>query len=283
MKYPLVKRLSRQLRGRWRARTLAEHGVAIVAQTKNGLLAVQPGDFNVSRALLEHGEYDWKAILWLQRLIAPGARMIFAGAHIGALLVPLALACPECEVLAFEPSPRNFRLLNMNLALNHLSAVQTRHVALGATAGRTGFTENPINSGNSRVCRDARELVVEVRPLDQDVPATWASIDLMVMDVEGSEVAAMRGARDTLRRTRHLYVEFAPEQLREQHASAAEFVELAAEHFRSAYIFSDTIQFLGPDEFAPSLIGLQHQRGLLRNVLFCQDEVLNPGLIGVPT
>ena len=282
MKTPLFKRLSRQWRGRLRCRSLAAHGVAIVAQTRNGLLAVQPGDFSVSRELLEHGEYDWKSIQWLKRLLAPGARMIFAGAHLGALLVPLALACPGCEVLAFEPSPRNLRLLKMNLALNHLESVRVRNVALGATRGRTGFVENRINSGNSHVAQDAGEIEVDIAPLDGEVPADWPRIDLMVMDVEGSEVAAMRGAHATLARTRYLYVEFAPEQLSEQDSSAAEFLDIAARQFRSAYIFSHAIQYLGPSEFVPYLTGLQHQRALLLNVLLCKDETLNPALTGMP-
>lgn len=282
MKSPLVKRLSRQLRGRWRARTLGSHGIALVADTRNGLLAVQPGDFNVSRALLEHGEYDWKSILWLQRLLQPGSRLIFAGAHIGALLVPLARACPAGEVLAFEPSPRNFRLLQMNLALNHVTTAQLRNVALGSAAGTIGFTENAINTGNSRVARGAGELTVDLQTLDANLPGAWPLIDLMVMDVEGSEVAALRGGGDTLRRTRHLYVEYAPEQLREQNATPAEFLEEAARHFRSAYVFRDSIQFLGPDEFVPYLLGLQHQRALLLNVLFCQDPAVHPALLDMP-
>jgi hypothetical protein len=38
VKNHVLKRLSRKIRGHWQARWLAPHGIAILAQTKNGLL-----------------------------------------------------------------------------------------------------------------------------------------------------------------------------------------------------------------------------------------------------
>lgn len=90
MRNPYIKRLSRRLRGRWRAKSLGEHAIAIVAETKNGRLSVHAGDFNVSRSLLENGEYDWQQITWLKQLLDAKSRVIFAGAHIGAVLIPVA-------------------------------------------------------------------------------------------------------------------------------------------------------------------------------------------------
>ncbi len=58
-------------------------------ETKNGRLCVQAGDFNVSRSLLENGEYDWPQISWLKQLLDAKSRVVFAGAHIGAVLIPL--------------------------------------------------------------------------------------------------------------------------------------------------------------------------------------------------
>jgi FkbM family methyltransferase len=281
VKNPIIKRLSRRLRGSWRTRSLASHGIAIVAQTKNGLLAVQPGDFNVSRELLAHGEYDWQQIKWLTKLVDAESRLVFAGAHIGALLVPIAMASGARSILAFEPSPRNFRLLTMNLCLNGLSRVVTRNIALGCQAGKLHFTENPINTGNSRIAETTGELIVDVDTLDRCVPAGWDVIDLVVMDIEGSEVAAMRGACEALAKTRCLYVEFAPEQLREQGSNAAEFLELVSRHFKSAYVFGAPVVFLGPAQFTRHLESLQHREGLLLNILFTQDSQADPARMSV--
>jgi len=247
-----------------------------VAETKNGLLAVPAGDFNISRALLMKGEYDWPQIIWLNAMLGAASRVVFAGAHIGALLIPIVRHSATREVVAYEPSPRNFRLLTMNLQLNGIDGVITFNTALGEKPGKIQFTENSINTGNSRVAPSDGEITVDMETLDRTIAADWDSIDLIVMDTEGSEVAAMRGALSTLARTRNLYVEFSPDQLREQGSGAAEFVETVEKYFKSAYVFGAPVLFLGPGEFAGHLKGLQHCRSLLLNVLFTQDIEANP-------
>jgi hypothetical protein len=168
------------------------------------------------------------------------------------------------------------------LRLNEIEGVVAMNTALGSGAGKIQFTENSINTGNSRVAPADGEITVKLDTLDRTIPADWVSIDLIVMDTEGSEVAAMRGARMSLARTENLYVEFSPEQLREQRSSAIEFVETVEKYFKSAYVFGTPIVFLGPDKFAEHLKGFQHHRSLLLNVLFTQDLAPNPQRMSSP-
>jgi hypothetical protein len=93
----------------------------------------------------------------------------------------------------------------------------------------------------------------------------------------------MRGAQLSLARAKNLYVEFSPEQLREQGSSAIEFVATVEKYFKSAYVFGNPIVFLGPEKFAEHLKGLQHHRGLLLNVLFTQDLAANPQRMSSPS
>ena len=103
-----------------------------------------------------HGEYDWPQITWLNALLGAGSRVIFAGAHIGAVLIPIVRHAAIRAVVAYEPSPRNFRLLTMNLQLNGIDGVVTFNTALGERCGSIQFTENSINTGNSRVAPSTR-------------------------------------------------------------------------------------------------------------------------------
>jgi FkbM family methyltransferase len=276
MKNPYLKRLTRRLRGRWSNRLLGEHGIAILADTLNGRLAVPAGDFNVGRSLLQNGEYDWPQITWLKPILSKNSRVVFAGAHIGAVLIPLIAAAGSSSVIAYEPSPRNFKLLTMNLSLNGMHGVRALNAALGDHAGDIQFTENAINTGNSRIAASGGEITVKLATLDATVPKEWNSLDLIVMDTEGSEVAAMRGAASTLAKTANFYVEFSPQQLREQGSSAIEFAESVEKYFKSAYVFGASILFLGPGKFGEYLKGLQHSRSLLLNILFTQDVEANP-------
>lgn len=271
MKMPLHKRISRQLRSRLRSKVLSAYGIGVVAETRNGALVVDPGDFNVSRQLLTNGEYDWKDVEDLSVLVNSNSRIVVVGAHIGALAIPVALRSGSRAVLAYEASPRNFKLLKMNLALNGLGYVQALNVAVGDHRGSIRYTESPINTGHSRVSRESGELELPLTTLDASIPSDWDSIDLMIMDIEGSEVNAMRGAPATLERTRYLYVEFSAEHLAEQGSTVAEFADLIGRHFSSAQLFDGSGQRLDRENFGKYLQDVAARRKRILNLLLRRD------------
>ena len=271
------KRISRQIRGRLRARVLAKHGEGILANCKNGLLVVDPKDFGVSRSLLDRGSYDWEAIEWLGQLLHDRSRIVCVGTHIGAVLIPLVLRSGTRNVVAFEPSPKNHRLLTWNLALNGLQDIEVRRCAAGDSAGRVRFSENVINSGGSRISNTGG-VEVEVTRLDQALADTQR-IDLLIMDTEGFEVRAMQGASATLARTESFYVEYAPEQLLDQGSQPAQFIDLAAQHFNSLYVPGPEVRFFPDKSFVPFLRELPESRGLLMNLLFTRDAQPRPELV----
>jgi FkbM family methyltransferase len=270
MYVPLRKRISRAIRGRLRSSLLSNHGIGVLTSTKNGLLVVDPRDFGVSRSLLSVGAYDWPEVCWLAQRIERHSRVVFVGAHLGALLIPIALQTGVRNIVAFEPSPQNYRLLKMNLALNGLSGVEVHNAAAGDREGQIGFTQNEINSGNSRISQSGA-VVVAVTTLDSALQADQTAIDLIVMDVEGFEVHALRGGLETLGRSRSLYVEYAPEQLVEQGSTPAEFVELVATKFSSMHLAGDIPRFFPARTYMQYLSTLPPRRGLLLNLLFSND------------
>jgi FkbM family methyltransferase len=272
-------RVSRKIRGHLRSLTLAKSGIGVVADTRNGVLIVDPRDFGVSSSLLRWGAYDWSSVSWLLPLVNQESRMVFVGAHLGALLVPIALGSQSRSIVAFEPAPRNHRLLKLNLALNGLTDVVVQQRAVGDSQGSIRFTQNTINTGNSRISQTG-EVVVAVTTLDAALPpAAWPHTDLLVMDTEGFEVHAMRGAQRFLEQTRYFYVEFAPEQLAEQGSSTREFLELAASRFDSMYLQGREAKFFPSRTYVPYLKELPPRRGLLLNLLFSNDPRPQPPLL----
>jgi FkbM family methyltransferase len=265
--------LPERLRNRFRQRFLDNHGVGIVTTTRNGTLVVDPKDGEVSRHLLNRGEYGWAGVTMLSRLLTPASRVVFVGAHIGALLIPIVRAAGTRQVLAFEATPRVHKMLLMNLALNDLNEVIAENIAVGARPGRRRFSENRIVKADlTRVTRTKSDIEVTVHTLDATIPRTWDVIDLMVMSDQGREADAMRGAARTLAKTRHLYVDFSPGQLVEQGSTVEEFVELAAGHFKSAYVLGEKKpKFLAQTEFPSYLLDLAARRGTLVNLLLSRD------------
>jgi FkbM family methyltransferase len=284
MKISWRKRILREIRGRLRSRILSKHGFAVLVESRNGVLAVDPADFNVSRTLLRNGEYGMRDVAALSAILADCAdpRLVFAGAHLGSLLVPIVRATSARRIMAFEPSPANLRLLDLNLVLNGIMGVDVQRAAVGDAAGTIRFTHNPTNTGNSRVARDGR-IQVPLVTLDQSPLAAWDGIDLLVMDVEGYEVHAIRGGRTTLARTRYLFVEYAPEQLQEQNSTVDEFLELIAAQFPTMYLLDHAARYFGQRGYVDYLRGLPARRGLLLNLLFCRDEHPDSRLVGLPS
>ncbi len=109
----------------------------MLTQTRNGLLATDPGEFNVSRSLLDQGGYGLSDIEALTSVMSNTERpsLVFVGAHIGSLLIPIALATRPLRVVAFEPSPANHKLLELNLRLNGVESVDVHRAAVGDVPG----------------------------------------------------------------------------------------------------------------------------------------------------
>lgn len=117
------------------------------------------------------------------------------GAHIGTWTC--ALADQFLEVMAFEPAADTYACLVENTG-GKANVLQFRH-ALGAEKGRATVVDDPTRQGNtgSRYLRPGGD--VTVVPLDD---YGLHNLDFLKLDVEGSELAALRGATETIQRCR---------------------------------------------------------------------------------
>ncbi len=207
------------LLARWRRKICGPHGRAIIADTSQGRFACDPEDMGVGWHLCRYGAYDVEKIGELRKLITPESRILVAGTHIGALAVPLARSARE--VVAFEANPDTYRLFTTNLTLNGINNCEAHNLALGAQAGTARFLQNRVNSGGSKIKPKTllkgyvhdhpAEVDVQVVALDSFLPDVH--FDLILMDIEGSEYAALTGMPKALASAPHLLVEYLPHHL----------------------------------------------------------------------
>jgi FkbM family methyltransferase len=121
------------------------------------------------------------------------------GAHIGVLTVLLASVCPVGRVYAFEPGPGSRAHLVENVAANRLDNVVVEDAALYDTDGAIVFAFDENYPAGSHVDPDG----LSVRSVRLD---SWVRdrgierLDLFKLDVEGSELAVLAGAEDSIRR-----------------------------------------------------------------------------------
>ena len=167
-----------------------------------------------------------------------GTTFVDIGAHVGTSTIRALRRHGFASALCFEPEPYNFRILRANLAVNNLDGVvRTFNVALSNHEGRAHLRLKKRGSGS-------HELVTEVeggRPTLQvqltsfDRLAEEQAVDsgeagLLWVDVQGSEVEVLDGARTLLERAVPLVVEFTPSRFHSA-ARIASFVDLLAPHY----------------------------------------------------
>ena len=98
-------------------------------------------------------------------------------------------------VYTFEPDPINFVALTVNT--EKCSNVISRQAGLGARAGRTGLhVVHPNNMGAHYLAGDGDIEVVTIDGLNLPV------CDLIILDIEGAELDALKGGIETLLRCR---------------------------------------------------------------------------------
>ena len=270
------KKLSRSIRRFFRLKLLDKHGVAMLASSKNGLLAVEPGDMAIGRRLLRDGSYDWDEICWLKAVVnEPKATLLNVGTHIGAILVPLSKHFDQAW--AFEADPTNFELLQTNLRLNNCHNVHAHHNAIGDSAGSIFIERNLLNTGNSSVNRQARSgTEVSMIRLDQALPDH--TFDLMIIDIEGFEPQAIAGLGEKLNRLRRIYIEFCPALRRAQGNEPERFFAELCAQFPFCYELGEHANEISAEQRPSWLREVLSRPKHLRNLLLCREPLNSKAL-----
>lgn len=133
------------------------------------------------------------------------AFVIQAGGHIG--LWPIRLAQHFQTVVTFEPEPALFECLKRNVAkVAPKSDIRPMGVALGAFAGPV-MMSSVGTAGSSRVWEKGTIPVNQVTIDQYEFPR----VDAIILDIEGGEVDALKGATETIKKWRPiLHVEELP-------------------------------------------------------------------------
>jgi FkbM family methyltransferase len=178
----------------------ALHRRRLTVETPNGKFLVDPLSL-FGRELASTGDYEPKMRRTIAHYLKPGHVFVDLGANEGYFSVQAAKICgPRGFVLAVEPQDRVLPVLTANLTLN---AVRQAKVVNAGVADRSGTTvlhlAPDINSGSSGLDNAARYRVrtqkISVQTLSQILDDSGINhVDLMKVDIEGSEWEMLQGA-----------------------------------------------------------------------------------------
>lgn len=161
-------------------------------------------DPGIPRTLALYGKHEPLVTRLLNQEIKPGMRVVDVGAHIGYYTLQMARLVGESgEVIAIEPMLDNANLLKMNIEANGYRNVRIYEAAIGSENGtaRLYVSRNPglcslIPSGVHYSYTEVPLWTLDAL-LEQE-----ERIDYIRMDIQGSEVEAIKGMQGILQKYR---------------------------------------------------------------------------------
>lgn len=176
---------------------------------------------------------------FLKGVLKKDSISIDIGANIGAISLVMSYLSPMGKVYSFEPANVNFLFLEKNLLLNNIKNVEPIKAAIFDKNQQITLSYVEFGGGWSYIKQDknlpiydlikeyfgeewienlknnqleVKEELVDCLSLDEWVEKSQLKrIDLIKVDVEGSEINVLNGARKTIKKLRpDLIVEFNP-------------------------------------------------------------------------
>lgn len=148
------------------------------------------------------------------KLNKPNPLIIDCGSHIGLSILYFKKLYPQAKIIGFEPDPVNFEILQKNIAVNTPQNVTAIQAALAANEGAVTFykTSDPDKnfSWHNTTAVDFQRTGSEAT----SVPAVKLSnflnqpVDLLKMDIEGSELEVLQEIKEKLGNIKQIILEY---------------------------------------------------------------------------
>ncbi len=181
-----------------------------ILQTKHGQMMVRQGNDFITMHLAQKGEYEYQ-VVELCRLLAlgqPKGCIVDIGANMGTVTCSLAKLFPHYKIYAYEPQRLVAYQLAGNVALNDLSNVYVRQMALDMEPGElevampdydkaTNIGAYSLSTfvnahGHEKQPEGVKEKVRVEKLDDQEFDGP---VRLIKIDVEGMELGVLKGGR----------------------------------------------------------------------------------------
>jgi len=119
------------------------------------------------------------------------------GAFLGAFSIYLSKKFSGIEIIAFEPSKKNYNQLLRNIALNNSENIKVIKKGLWNSVSDQLISAEGANA--TIISRDTLSESINTTDLDSELKRLKIKkVDFIKMDIEGAEIEALRGMRNTL-------------------------------------------------------------------------------------
>ncbi len=175
---------------------------------------------HIQQQLFWYGYYEKSLGDVLKNIIKPGDVFLDIGANIGYFSLLIANNVPTAKVISFEPVREIFESLKGNIAINNIKNVTAFNAAIGELKEEkelfiSGLDNLGMSSFQQPENFSGKKETVQVLTIDEWFErAGLAKIDVVKLDVEGSELPALKGMKEILQNFKPIViVEINPETL----------------------------------------------------------------------
>lgn len=225
-----LRRRYRHLRWKIRAKFPALSDGMLLAEVQGKRMYLDLRDRVVCETLYTRGIWELNVTHAFQRLLRGGMVVVDLGANVGYYTLLASEKVGQAgRVFAFEPDPFCYGLLAKNVAINRCVNVVTVNKAVSDRTGTAWLFLEAKNKGGHRLYASqetGHSIPVEVIRLDQYFPDGDSRVHLIKMDIQGAEMAALRGMRRIIEANEDLaiVVEFWPVGIERFGDDPADFV-----------------------------------------------------------
>ena len=192
----------------------------------------------LSKSLARRGIYEETLTKVVMNEIKKGDVVLDLGANIGYYTLIIAKIVGENgHVFAFEPEPSNFDLLKKNVTVNNYRNVSLEKIVISNKNGNVRLYLSKANTGEHRIYLSNpgknNFINVEMKTLDEYFKnnSIIDKISFIKMDVEGSEIGAIKGMNSILENKKlTIMLEFDPRQIQNYGASPEDLLNILDKH-----------------------------------------------------
>jgi len=206
----------------------------ILAKVQDNLLYMDTRDDAIVPYLLTYGVYEEYETELFKKSIKPGMVVVDIGANIGYYsLIAARLVGISGKVYAFEPETNNYNILISNIKINNFTNIIIPiQKAVLDKCGKTNLFIDKYNLGlhsiskNNITTKSSGFIEAETTTIDSFLRNMQSKrVDLIKIDVEGSEGFIIRGAEETLKHNNpKIIMEFSPRTLKNAGSEAIDLL-----------------------------------------------------------
>ena len=230
------------------SRLIPEDSTLIVLDGMKINLPGRNAPSSITVNLLMHGVWERFQTKLFKDLIHEGMVVVDIGAHIGYYtLLAAERVGKKGAVFAFEPDESNYDLLIKNIKQNEYSNVIPVKKAVTSSTGTVKLFLDARESGEHSIVgrkRGQKAVLVDSVALDDFLNADYA-VNVIKMDIEGAEMAALLGMSKVMARSPKLVVftEFYPGALERAGVSPADYFNELQRHGFNIYLIDEQRQW----------------------------------------